>query len=52
MHDYLCCVSLGLLYIFVVKSLVFYFCFLSSVVAKRLTVKSISEMTYFVSNGM
>jgi len=30
MHDYLCSVSLGLLYIFVVISVGFDFCFLSS----------------------
>jgi len=51
MHDYLCSVSLGLLYIFVVISSGVLF-LLFSVLAKRLAGKSISEMIYFVSNGM
>ena len=48
MHDYLCSVSLGLLYIFVVISPGF-FIFVLSVLANILAGKSISELTYFVS---
>jgi len=46
MHDYLCSVSLGLLYILWLFLLVLTFVF--SVLAKRLAGKCISEMTYFV----
>lgn len=44
-------VNLGLLYIFVVVSPGFYFVFFG-LVGKRLSGKSISEMTYFVSSGI
>jgi len=50
MHDYLCSVSLGILCVFVVISC--FFIFVSSVLAKRLAGKSMSEMTSFVSSGM
>jgi len=43
------CIRLGLLYIFYDRFFVFDFVF--SVLAKRLAVKSVSEMTYFMSSG-
>jgi len=51
MHDYLCSVSLGLVYIFVVISPGFLI-FVLSVLAKILAGESISELTCFVSSGM
>ena len=44
------CISLGLLYVFVVVSLGFDFVF--SVLVKRLAGKRISKMTHFVSSGL
>jgi len=45
MHDYLCSINPGLLYIFVVGYFGFWFCFLTT--SQGLAGKSISEMTYF-----
>jgi len=53
MHDYLCSISLGLLYIFVAICPGFYiFFFVFSVLAKRVAGKIVFEITYFVSSGM
>jgi len=52
MHDYLCSISLGLLYIFVAISPGFYIFFVFSVQAKRVAGKIVFEITYFVSSGM
>jgi len=50
MHDYLCSVSVGLLYILWLLLPVLIFVF--SILAKRVAWKSISEMTYFVWSGI
>jgi len=51
MCDYLCSISLGLLYIFC-GYFFWFFIFVFSVLAKRLAGQSISEMTYFMLSEM